>query len=62
MILDCYLQQTRITQHKNAIKLYDLRSLPEGHTHANCHTFNWTETQLHGQVQMKHASEFKEAW
>ncbi len=38
--------ETRITEHKNAIKRHDLRSLPAAHTYDNCHTFNWTETQL----------------
>ena len=28
----------------------------------NCHTFNWTKTQLLGQAQIKHVREFKEAW
>ena len=54
--------QTRITEHKNATKRYNLRSLPAAHTYDNCHTFNWTETQLLGRAQMKHAHEFKEAW
>jgi hypothetical protein len=54
--------ETRITEHKNAIKRYDLRSLPAAHTYDNCHTFNWTHTELLGQAQTKHAREFKEAW
>ncbi len=64
----CYIGQTskkietRITEHKNAIKRHDLRSLPAAHTYDNCHTFNWTETQLLGRAQTKHAREFKEAW
>ena len=53
--------ETRITEHKNAIKRHDLRSLPAAHTYDNCHTFNWTETQLLGRAQTKHAREFKEA-
>ncbi len=53
--------ETRITEHKNAIKRHDLRS-PAAHTYDNCHTFNWTETQLLGRAQTKHAREFKEAW
>ena len=28
----------------------------------NCHSFNWTKTQLLGRAQAKHAREFKEAW
>ena len=51
--------ETRITEHKNAIKRHDLRSL---HTYDNCHTFNWKETHLLGRAQTKHAREFKEAW
>ena len=31
-------------------------------TYDNCHTFNWTETELLGRAQTKHAREFKEAW
>ncbi len=54
--------ETRITEHRNAIKRHDLRSLPAAHTYDNCHTFNWTETQLLGRAQTKHAREFKEAW
>ena len=54
--------ETRITEHKNAIKRHDLRSLPAAHTYDNCHTFNWTETQLLGRAQTKHTREFKEAW
>ena len=37
-------------------------SLWTAHTYDNCHTFNWTETQLLGRAQTKHAREFKEAW
>ena len=54
--------ETRITEHKNAIKRHDHLSLPAAHTYDNCHTFNWTETQLLGRAQTKHAREFKEAW
>ena len=54
--------ETRITEHKNAIKRHDHLSLPAAHTYDNCHTFYWTETQLLGRAQTKHAREFKEAW
>ena len=54
--------ETRITEHKNAIKRHDLRSLPAVHTYDNCHTFAWTKTELLGRAQTKHAREFKEAW
>ena len=54
--------ETQITEHKNAIKRHDHLSLPAAHTYDNCHTFNWTETQLLGPAQTKHAREFKEAW
>ena len=54
--------ETRITEHKNAIKRHDHLSLPAAHTYDNCHPFNWIETQLLGQAQTKHAREFKEAW
>ena len=54
--------ETRTTEHKNAIKRYDYKSLPAAHTYDNCHTFNWTETELLGRAQTKHAREFKEAW
>ena len=33
--------ETRITEHKNAIKRHDHLSLPAAHTYDNCHTFNW---------------------
>ena len=32
--------ETRITEHKNAIKRYDYKLLPAAHTYDNCHTFN----------------------
>ena len=54
--------ETRITEHKNAIKQHDHLSLPAARTYDNCHTFNWTETQPLGRAQTKHACEFKEAW
>ena len=65
---DCsrYIGQTskkiaiRITEHKNAIKRHDPRSLPATHTYDNCHTFNWA-TYI-GRAQTKYAREFKEAW
>ena len=53
---------TRITEHKNAIKRHDLRSLPTAHTYDNCHTFNWAKTHLLGRAQTKYAREFKEVW
>ena len=53
---------TRITEHKNAIKRNDLRSLPAAHTYDNCHSFNWTKTHFLGRAQTKYAREFKEAW
>ena len=54
--------ETRITEHKNAIKRYDYKSLPAAHTYDNCHSFNWTETEQLGRAQTKHEREFKEAW
>ncbi len=51
--------ETRIQNTKNTIKRHDLRSVHTAHTYDNCHTFNWTETQLLGRA---HAREFKEAW
>ena len=53
---------TRITEHKNAIRRHDLRSLSAAHTYDNCHTFNCKETHLLGRAQTKHARESKEAW
>ena len=50
---------TRITEHKNAVKRHNLRSLPAAHTYDNCHTFNWTKTQLLGRAQTKYARELK---
>ncbi len=60
--------ETQMTEHKNAIKRHDLRSLPPAHTYMTtvipaAHTYdNWTETQLLGRAQTKHAREFKEVW
>ena len=45
-------------EHKNAIKRNDYKSLPAAHTYDNCHTSNWTETELLGRAQTKHAREF----
>ena len=53
--------ETRITEHKNAIKRHDLRSLISTHTYDNCHTFNWIETHLLERAQTKPAREIKEA-
>ena len=52
--------ETRITEHKNAIKRRDLAQLPAAHTYNNCHTYNWKETHLLGQARTKHAGEFKD--
>ena len=51
--------ETRITGHKNAKKKDTTIYHYLQHTHM---TFNWTETQLLGRSQTKHAREFKEAW
>ena len=62
---DCsqrYIGQTRITEHKNAIKRHDLKSLPATHTYDNCHTLDWAKTQLLERAPTKYAREFKEAW
>ena len=53
---------TRTTEHKNAMKRHDLKSLPATHSYDNCHTFNWAITQLLGRAPTKYAREFKEAW
>ena len=50
------------TEHKNAIKRRDLRSLTSKHTYDKCYTFNWKETHLLRRAQIKHGREFKEAW
>jgi hypothetical protein len=36
--------------------------IPAAHSYDNCHTFNWTETELLGWAQTKYARGFKEAW
>ena len=50
----CKKIETQSTEHKNAIKRHDLRSLPAAHTYDNCHTFNCKETHLLGRAQTKH--------
>ena len=53
---------TRLTEHKNAIRRHDPRSLPAKHTDDTGHKFNWDDAKLLGQSKTRHAREFKEAW
>ncbi len=54
--------QTRLTEHQNAINRHDHSSLPAKHADDNGHKFDWSQTSCLGQATTKHAREFKEAW
>ena len=41
--------------------MFKFRAVAEEYVY-NCHTFNWTKTQLLGRAQTKYAREFIEAW
>ena len=53
---------THITQHKNAIKREDPRSLPATHIINHDHRFDWTKTTILDHGTTREAREFKEAW
>ncbi len=52
----------RITEHKNAIKREDSRSLPAAHVINNDHRFDWTKTIVLNHTDTREARELKEAW
>ena len=54
--------KSRITEHKNAIKRQDPRSLPATHVANNDHRFDWTKTTILNHADTRQAREFKEAW
>ena len=54
--------KSRITEHKNAIKRQDPRSLPATHVTNNDHRFDWTKTTILNHADTRHARKFKEAW
>ena len=53
---------SRLTEHKNAIKRQDSRSLPAAHVQNTDHRFHWANTKVLGQANTRYAREFKEAW
>ena len=53
---------TRLTEHKNAIRRHDRKSLPAKHTDDTGHKFNWDDAKLLGQSKTRHARKFKEVW
>ena len=54
--------ETWLTEHKNAIRRHDPRSLPATHADDNGRKFDWSQTKLLGQASTRHARKFKEAW
>ena len=54
--------KTRLTEHCNAIKRHDPKSLPATHADDYEHSFNWSQTEILGQAATRHACKFKEAW
>ena len=54
--------KSRITEHKNAIKREDTRSIPATHAMNNDHRFDWTKTTILDRAETGQACEFKEAW
>ena len=54
--------ETRLTEHRNAIKRHDAISLLASHADDYEHSFNWSQTEILGQVATRHARKFKEAW
>ena len=53
---------TRITEHKNAIRREDSRSLPATHVINHNHRFDWTKTTILDNGTTREAREMKEAW
>ena len=54
--------KSRITEHKNAIKREDTRSIPATHAMNNDHRIDWTKTTILDHAETRQAHEFKEAW
>ena len=54
--------KSRITEHKNAIKREDVRSIPAKHVIENDHRFDWTNAKVLNHGKTREAREFKEAW
>ena len=54
--------KSRITEHKNAIKREDERSLPAKHVTENDHRFDWIKIKILNHAKTREAREFKEAW
>ena len=53
---------TRITEHKNAIRREVSRSLPATHVINHDHRFDWTKTAIIDHATTREARELKEAW
>ena len=53
---------TRITEHKNATRREDSRSLPATHVINHNHRFDWTKTTILDNGTTRKARELKEAW
>ena len=54
--------ETRLTEHRNAIKRHNPKSLPVSHADNYEHSFNWSQTKIVGQTTTRHARKFKETW
>ena len=54
--------KTRLTEHENAIKRHDPRSIPANHADEQGHSFDISNTKILGHAKSRHAREFLEAW
>ena len=54
--------ETRLTEHRNAIKRHDAISFQASLADDYEHSFNWSQTEMLGQAATRHARKFKEAW
>ena len=54
--------KTRLTEHENAIKRHDPRSIPANHADEQGHSFHISNTKISGHAKSRHAREFLEAW
>ena len=54
--------KSRITEHKNAIKREDTRSIPATYLMNNDHRFDWNKTTITDHAETRQARKFKEAW
>ena len=54
--------KTRLTEHENAIKRHDPRSIPANHVDEQRHSFDISNTKILRHTKSRHARKFLEAW